>query len=155
MEDWEHQNPKEGAKVDPTYETQKVKQQKFNIFMEDYFQVRINVNGLPSVWPDGYIIFQYWAIHSKGNLPNSLSICPSRFTKFPNTSLSFSKLPKDLQNFAKVAKFRQIWSHCLPVVLLTLSQRLLINHCCSIDTMLNLSRFKPPYVWSVVWRMPR
>ena len=114
MEDWEHQNPKEGAKVDPTYETQKVKQQKFNIFMEDYFQVRINVNGLPSVWPDGYIIFQYWAIHSKGNLPNSLSICPSRFTKFPNTSLSFSKLPKDLQNFAKVAKFRQIWSHCVP-----------------------------------------
>jgi hypothetical protein len=39
MEDWEHQNPKDPAKVNPDYETQKVKQQKFNIFMEDYFQV--------------------------------------------------------------------------------------------------------------------
>lgn len=39
MEDWEHQNPKDPLKVNPEYETQKVKQQKFNIFMEDYFQV--------------------------------------------------------------------------------------------------------------------
>ncbi len=39
MEDWESQNPKDQTKVNPEYETQKVKQQKFNIFMEDYFQV--------------------------------------------------------------------------------------------------------------------
>ena len=41
MEDWEHQNPKDHTKVNPSYETQKVKQQKFNIFLEDYFQVKI------------------------------------------------------------------------------------------------------------------
>ena len=39
MEDWEHQNPKDHTRVNPSYETQKVKQQKFNIFLEDYFQV--------------------------------------------------------------------------------------------------------------------
>ena len=40
----------------------------------------------------------------------------TNFTKdcwfFSNTKLSFEKLPKDLQSFAKVAKFRQIWSRC-------------------------------------------
>ena len=44
MEDWEHQNPKDHTKVNPSYETQKVKQQKFNIFLEDYFQVKITAN---------------------------------------------------------------------------------------------------------------
>ena len=38
MEDWEHQNPKSGEKIDPNYETQKVREQKFRMFMEDYFQ---------------------------------------------------------------------------------------------------------------------
>ena len=47
-----------------------------------------------TVWPDRYIIFQYWAIHNKGNLPKSITICQSRFIKFPNTSLSISKLRK-------------------------------------------------------------
>lgn len=45
MEDWEHQNPKDPSRVDPNYETQKVKQQKFNIFMEDYFQARSEEDG--------------------------------------------------------------------------------------------------------------
>ena len=40
MEDWEHQNPKPGEKVDPNYETQKIREQKFKMFMEDYFQVK-------------------------------------------------------------------------------------------------------------------
>ena len=40
MQDWEHQNPKLGEKVDPNYETQKVKEQKFKIFMEDYSQAK-------------------------------------------------------------------------------------------------------------------
>ena len=36
----------------------------------------------------------------------------------------YQKLPKDLQNFAKVAKFRQIWSHCQ---LLTYSKGILAD----------------------------
>ena len=40
MEDWEHQNPKSGEEVDPNYETQKVREQKFRLFMEDYFQAK-------------------------------------------------------------------------------------------------------------------
>jgi hypothetical protein len=40
MEDWEHQNPKSGEKADPNYETQKVREQKFRMFMEDYFQAK-------------------------------------------------------------------------------------------------------------------
>ena len=56
--------------------------------------------------------FSILAIHNKGHLPNSITICQSRLIKFPNTSLSFSKFPIDLQNFAKVTKFLQIWSHC-------------------------------------------
>ena len=42
MQDWNHQNPpKERLTMpDPNYETYKVKEQKFRIFMENYFQVR-------------------------------------------------------------------------------------------------------------------
>ena len=40
MEDWEHQNPKSGEKIDPNYETQKVREQKFRLFMEDYYQAK-------------------------------------------------------------------------------------------------------------------
>ena len=40
MEDWEHQNPKSGEEADPNYETQKVREQKFRLFMEDYFQAK-------------------------------------------------------------------------------------------------------------------
>lgn len=39
MEDWEHQNPRDGSVADLSYETQKSMQQKFAIFMENYFQV--------------------------------------------------------------------------------------------------------------------
>ena len=40
MEDWEHQNPKPGEKIDPNYETQKIREQKFRMFMEDYYQAK-------------------------------------------------------------------------------------------------------------------
>jgi len=40
MADWEHQNPKPGTEVDPDFETYKVKEQKFKLFMEDYFQAK-------------------------------------------------------------------------------------------------------------------
>ena len=43
MQDWNHQNPprERQIKPDPKYETFKVKEQRFKIFMENYFQVRI------------------------------------------------------------------------------------------------------------------
>ena len=43
MEDWERQNPKEGSTPpveNQDYETQKVREQKFKIFMEDYPQAK-------------------------------------------------------------------------------------------------------------------
>ena len=47
----------------------------------------------------------------------TMEICPQVsqgcLNSLPNTNLSFIKLPKNLQNFAKVVKFCQIWSHCL------------------------------------------
>ena len=65
-----------------------------------------------AVWPDGYIIFQYWAIYRNGNSPKSIKIYQRWFKILHKTNLSFQKLPKDLQNIAKLAKFRQIWSQC-------------------------------------------
>ena len=64
-----------------------------------------------AVWPDGCIIFQNWAIYSNWNWPKSIKIYQSWCEILHNTNLSFLKLPKDLQNIAKLAKFRQIWSH--------------------------------------------
>ena len=42
MQDWNHQNPPKERTIrpDPNYETFKVKEQKFKMFMENYFQVR-------------------------------------------------------------------------------------------------------------------
>jgi hypothetical protein len=42
MQDWNHQNPpaERQVKPDTNYETFKVKEQKFKMYMEDYFQVR-------------------------------------------------------------------------------------------------------------------
>ena len=47
----------------------------------------------------------------QGNLPNSITISQNMFKNLPNTKFKLLKMPKVLQNFAKVAKFRQIWSH--------------------------------------------
>ena len=48
MQDWNHQNPPVGKehtrKQDPKYETYKVREQKFRMFMENYFQVRRNTS---------------------------------------------------------------------------------------------------------------
>ena len=39
-------------------------------------------------------------------------ICQSRLNILTNKKKIIKNLPKDLESFAKVAKFRQIWSHC-------------------------------------------
>ena len=62
--------------------------------------------------PDGLIVFQYGAIFNNGNSLKSISIYQRWYNILPNTILSFKKLPKDLQNIDKLAKFRQMWSHC-------------------------------------------
>ena len=36
----EYQNPREGAVIDPNYETFKIKEQRFKMFMEDYPQAK-------------------------------------------------------------------------------------------------------------------
>ena len=36
----EYQNPREGAIIDPNYETFKIKEQRFKMFMEDYPQAK-------------------------------------------------------------------------------------------------------------------
>ncbi len=42
MQDWNHQNPPAARQLrpDPNYETYKEKEQRFKVFMEDYFQAR-------------------------------------------------------------------------------------------------------------------
>ena len=55
-----------------------------------------------AVWPDGSIIFQYFAIGNIDNLPDNVSNSPkvgSAFCQIRNKKI------------AKVSKFRQIWSH--------------------------------------------
>lgn len=47
-----------------------------------------------SVWPDGYIIYQYLTIYNNDNIPNSIIIGPSRFKIWPSTILILQKLPK-------------------------------------------------------------
>ena len=61
--------------------------------------------------------FQYWAIFNNVNWPKKHTNFPKVCWFFSYTKLSFEKLPKYLQSFAKVAKFRQIWSRWLLVQL--------------------------------------
>ena len=67
----------------------------------------------PPVWPDGWTIFQYSAIYNNVNLTNSI-ICQYWFKALPNSKKIVKKLPNYFSNFAKVAKLRQVWSHCYP-----------------------------------------
>ena len=61
-----------------------------------------------AVWPDGYIIYSIFGHIQFSAFPNCII---SWFKKLPSNE-PFKKLPKTLKLFAKVAKFRQIRSHC-------------------------------------------
>ena len=66
------------------------------------------------MWPDGYIIIiiQSLAIYNNDNLPSSIKMT-KLVQKFDKYQINYpQKLPKDFQNFDKMAKFRQIRSHC-------------------------------------------
>ena len=58
-----------------------------------------------SVWPDGYNIFQYLAIYNIEKLPQSITDSSKYVSIFCLIN------PMKIAIFAKVAKFRQIWSH--------------------------------------------
>ena len=50
------------------------------------------------------------AIYNNENLPDSITFLPKQDKNLPNTTLTL-KMAEDFWHFAKVAKFRQIWSH--------------------------------------------
>ena len=57
------------------------------------------------------ILFNLLPFYNNDNLPSSIKM-QKWVQKLPNNRTKHPKLPKDFLNFAKVAKFRQIWSHC-------------------------------------------
>ena len=59
-------------------------------------------------WIDNFSILGHY---NNGNLPKIITIYQRRYKILSNTSLSFQKLYKDLQNITQLAKFRQSWSH--------------------------------------------
>ena len=68
---------------------------------------------LQAVWPDGQITFQFLTIYTNENLPISIKVCQNMITVLSNTEPT--KIVKGFYNFAKVAKFWKMWSHCLYV----------------------------------------
>ena len=56
-------------------------------------------------------LFQYLAIYNTEHLPYTMKNGQSRFNILPNMKETLSKIAKDYKMLAKVAKFRQIWSH--------------------------------------------
>ena len=62
------------------------------------------------------IFFQYLPIFNNENLPNSTTkhslTQVQELSNLAKYSIIIQKVTKDFQNFANVAKFRQIWSLC-------------------------------------------
>ena len=66
---------------------------------------------LVTVWPDGYIIFQYLAKYNIERLPKNMAIFAKVGLKFGKHWINPQPFDKDSKNVAKVANIRQIWSH--------------------------------------------
>ena len=58
------------------------------------------------------LLFQYLAMNNNDNLPNIIGNLPKPGMKFCQILNRPVKIAEVFSNFAKVAKFRQIWSHC-------------------------------------------
>ena len=65
-----------------------------------------------TVCPDGKFVFNIWSF-------GIIKICPIAHLKFAKTGSKFTRIPNNpskycqgFLTFAKVVKFRQIWSHC-------------------------------------------
>ena len=50
------------------------------------------------------------------NLPNGIQSLPKLVQDFPKKKINPQKFAQDFEDFAKIAKFRQIWSHCWQLV---------------------------------------
>ena len=57
------------------------------------------------------LCFQYLAIFSNENVPNSIQIVPKWVENFAQNQINLKYIAKDFKLFAKVVEFRQIWSH--------------------------------------------
>ena len=54
--------------------------------------------------------FQHLAIYINENLPNGMQNLPKSVQNFPNYEINPQKFAQDFEDFAKMAKFREIWS---------------------------------------------
>ena len=58
------------------------------------------------------LYFQYLAIFSNENVPNSIQIVAKWVVNFTQKQINLKYIAKDFQLIATVVEFRQIWSHC-------------------------------------------
>ena len=80
---------------------------------------------LSSVWPDGYFIFLYLAIHVNEKLPQNSNFCQSRFKIFPYTKKLLKNLPKIFDILPKWQNFAK--SGYTASVLLSIGQLFVVN----------------------------
>ena len=66
-------------------------------------------------WPDAPMFFQYLAIYNDEFLPKSIQKIPKWVHNFTKYQINLWNVAKYFLIFAKLAKFRQIWSHCWSV----------------------------------------
>ena len=74
--------------------------------------MKLNKDSLDQCDQTVRLFFNIWPLATITNSPIMYQICQSRLNILTNKKKTIKNLPKDLQSFAKVAKFRQIWSHC-------------------------------------------
>ena len=105
-----------------------VSSQKFGLWLSSKFSHENHCNENRyiilhslTVWPNGY-----WPFRSMKSCPNWHIKFAKVGPKFPRIQNKFSKIPQDFQYLVKMAKFCQIWSHC--VTNLALSLFLLYSH---------------------------
>ena len=61
------------------------------------------------------LCFQYLAIYSNGNQPNSIQNVPKRYKNFALYKINPYYVANDFKIFAKVVEFHRIWSHWVGV----------------------------------------
>ena len=59
-----------------------------------------------------WLFFNIWPVTSMKISPMAYKFCPSRSKIFTNSKINHQKNAQDFEDFAKMAKFRQIWSRC-------------------------------------------
>ena len=87
-------------------------------------------------WLDNF--FNIWPLETMKSCPKASFNCQSKFKVLPNTKYTLSKLSMAFKIFAKVVKYRQIWSQCNtsdPPLSLFLSKT--PNHFTSLSLTLN------------------